>query len=150
MKVRAIEVDDVPRAQRADVAFLLSLVEDPEPLAAALSKSERRWLKRHPRVGRSNLFLLPGDCQSHGRCDGVSAPHTRRLGYWRARDSAGACRCATGARSPERAAGMPNGLHRANYPHSRSFQRGRQKPAHAAGRNRFSQAAGHFYVFPRA
>ena len=48
VKVRAIEVDDVPRAQRADVAFLLSLVEDPEPLAAALSKSERRWLKRHP------------------------------------------------------------------------------------------------------
>ena len=48
VKVRAIEVDDVPRAQRADVAFLLSLVEDPDLLAAALSKSERRWLKRHP------------------------------------------------------------------------------------------------------
>jgi hypothetical protein len=33
VKVRAIEVDDVPQAQRADVAFLLSLVEDPDPLA---------------------------------------------------------------------------------------------------------------------
>ena len=50
VKVRAIEVDDVPQAQRADVAFLLSLVEDPDPLAAALSKSERRWLKRRPEL----------------------------------------------------------------------------------------------------
>lgn len=48
VKVRAIEVDDQPDAQRRDVAFLLSLVEDPDPLGVELSKSERGWLRRHP------------------------------------------------------------------------------------------------------
>lgn len=48
VKVRAIEVDDQPEAQRRDVAFLLSLVEDPDPLEAELSKTERGWLRRHP------------------------------------------------------------------------------------------------------
>lgn len=32
VKVRAIDVDDVPDAQRSDVGFLLSLVEDPDEL----------------------------------------------------------------------------------------------------------------------
>lgn len=48
VKMRAIEVADQPDAQRRDVAFLLSLVEDPDPLAVDLSKSERGWLRRHP------------------------------------------------------------------------------------------------------
>lgn len=47
VKVRAIEVDDQPEAQRHDVAFLLSLVEDPDPLEAELSTAERGWLRRH-------------------------------------------------------------------------------------------------------
>jgi hypothetical protein len=60
VKVRAIEVDDVPRAQRADVAFLLSLVEDPDPLIAALSKTERRWLTRHPEFADSTYPCYQG------------------------------------------------------------------------------------------
>ncbi|MDQ3822954.1 MAG: hypothetical protein M3321_06915 [Actinomycetota bacterium] len=51
VKMRAIEVDDVPRAQRADVALLLSLVEDPDPLVDEIRKTERGWLRRHPYFG---------------------------------------------------------------------------------------------------
>lgn len=47
VKVRAIEVDDVPAAQRADVALLLSLVTDPDPLVHDVEAGERRWLRRH-------------------------------------------------------------------------------------------------------
>jgi hypothetical protein len=48
VKVRAIAVDEQPEAQRGDVAFLLSLVDDPDPLDVEISSSERRWLRRHP------------------------------------------------------------------------------------------------------
>ena len=48
VKVRAIEIDDAPNAQRADVALLLQLVRDPDELAQALKGSERGWLQRHP------------------------------------------------------------------------------------------------------
>ena len=48
VKIRAISVDDQPEAQRGDVAFLLSLVDDPNPLDAEILPSERRWLRRHP------------------------------------------------------------------------------------------------------
>ena len=51
VKVRAIEVDDEPQAQRSDVAFLLSLVEDPDELASQCSPSERTWLRKHPYFG---------------------------------------------------------------------------------------------------
>jgi hypothetical protein len=44
VKIRAIDVDDEPRAQRSDVAFLLSLVEDPDELAKKCSATERGWL----------------------------------------------------------------------------------------------------------
>jgi hypothetical protein len=47
VKVRAILVDDQPEAQRQDVAFLLSLVDDPDLLVADLSRSERGWLRKH-------------------------------------------------------------------------------------------------------
>jgi hypothetical protein len=48
IKIRAVEVDDQPDAQRKDVAFLLSLIDDPDPLAQEMSSQERRWLRRHP------------------------------------------------------------------------------------------------------
>jgi hypothetical protein len=51
IKVRAIVVDDVPDAQRQDVAFLLSLIEDPQPLIEDLSPRERSWLRRHGYFG---------------------------------------------------------------------------------------------------
>jgi hypothetical protein len=47
VKVRAIAVDEQPEAQRGDVAFLLSLVDDPYPLDVEISNSERRWLRLH-------------------------------------------------------------------------------------------------------
>jgi hypothetical protein len=47
VKIRAISIDDQREAQRQDVAFLLSLVDDPNPLAADLSSSERGWLRKH-------------------------------------------------------------------------------------------------------
>jgi len=47
VKIRAIEKDDVPDAQRADVALLLHLVEDPDELARDLSRAEKGWLRRH-------------------------------------------------------------------------------------------------------
>jgi hypothetical protein len=48
VKIRAIAVDEQPEAQRGDVAFLLSLVDDPDPLDVEISDSERLWLRRHP------------------------------------------------------------------------------------------------------
>jgi hypothetical protein len=54
VKVRAIDVDDVPEAQRSDVAFLLSLVEDPDELAKQCSRAERGWLRKHPYFGDPN------------------------------------------------------------------------------------------------
>jgi hypothetical protein len=53
VKVRAIAVDEQPEAQRGDVAFLLSLVDDPDPLDVEISSSERRWLRRHPEFSDS-------------------------------------------------------------------------------------------------
>ncbi|MDQ2980710.1 MAG: hypothetical protein M3R26_00065 [Actinomycetota bacterium] len=47
VKVRAIEVDDLPDAQRADVALLLQLIDDPDTLAEDLAGTERKWLRRH-------------------------------------------------------------------------------------------------------
>jgi hypothetical protein len=47
VKVRAIDTDDVPNAQRSDVALLLQLVENPDELAGALTRTEKRWLRRH-------------------------------------------------------------------------------------------------------
>lgn len=45
--VRAIDVHDAPDDKRRDAALLLSLVEDPDPLEADLSKGERKWLRAH-------------------------------------------------------------------------------------------------------
>ncbi len=46
VKARAVAVDDLADAQREDLAFLLSLVEDPFAMADELSRNERRWLDR--------------------------------------------------------------------------------------------------------
>jgi hypothetical protein len=54
VKVRAIDVDDVPDAQRTDLAFLLWLVEDPDELAKQCSIAERGWLRKHPYFGDPN------------------------------------------------------------------------------------------------
>ena len=53
VKVRAIAVDEQPEAQRGDVAFLLSLVDDPDPFDVEISNGERRWLRRHPEFSDS-------------------------------------------------------------------------------------------------
>ena len=46
IKARAVEVDDTPEAQLGDVAFLLTLVEDPRVLLKQLRGKERSWLRR--------------------------------------------------------------------------------------------------------
>jgi hypothetical protein len=51
IKARAIDVSDVPDAQRRDFAFLLSLVADPRRLASELSSNEKRWLRRQASMG---------------------------------------------------------------------------------------------------
>ena len=45
-KACAVEVDDVPDAQRADLALLLSLVKDPLAMAAELQGKDRQRLRR--------------------------------------------------------------------------------------------------------
>lgn len=45
-KSRAVEVDDAPAAQRRDLAFLYSLIENPEVVAATLDWDEIAWLRR--------------------------------------------------------------------------------------------------------
>lgn len=45
VKARAVGVDDVPEAQREDLAFLLSLVSDPYEMRGQLRRTERNWLR---------------------------------------------------------------------------------------------------------
>jgi hypothetical protein len=45
IKARAIRTHSDPDAQRADLALLLSLVEDPRALGAEMSTKEKRWLR---------------------------------------------------------------------------------------------------------
>jgi hypothetical protein len=51
VKLRAIDVDDVPDAQRADVALLLGLVADPDDLVPQLTNRDRRVIRRHAYFG---------------------------------------------------------------------------------------------------
>lgn len=74
VKVRAISVDDQPRAQRADVAFLLALVQDPDPLVAELTPSERQWLRRRRYFGDPSDTCYRGIAQA-----GEAATVYRRL-----------------------------------------------------------------------
>jgi hypothetical protein len=48
VKLEAIAVDDVPDAQKADVAVLLSLATDRDQLSTDLSSGERRLVQRYP------------------------------------------------------------------------------------------------------
>ena len=50
VKARAISVDDQPQAQRTDLAFLLSLVAEPDLLLSEMSGAESGWLRRHPEM----------------------------------------------------------------------------------------------------
>lgn len=54
IKARAVDVDDVPQAQLRDLAFLLSLANDPLGMAASLSSSERKWLRRREELRESD------------------------------------------------------------------------------------------------
>lgn len=45
VKARAVGVDDVPESQRVDLAFLLSLGQNPRSLRDTLASAERRWLR---------------------------------------------------------------------------------------------------------
>lgn len=47
VKLRAIDVDDLPDAQRADVAMLLGLATEPDSIAHELTRKDRKILKRH-------------------------------------------------------------------------------------------------------
>jgi hypothetical protein len=46
IKARSLLVHDDPEAQREDLLRLLSLVDDPRAMAAQVSRTERRWLRR--------------------------------------------------------------------------------------------------------
>lgn len=46
VKARAVDVDDLPDAQREDLAFLLTLVSEPFLMATKLRGGERGWLRR--------------------------------------------------------------------------------------------------------
>jgi hypothetical protein len=46
VKARAVSVDDLPENQRLDLAFLLTLADDPPSLASELRGEERSWLRK--------------------------------------------------------------------------------------------------------
>jgi hypothetical protein len=54
LKARAVEVDDVPASQLSDLAFLLSLVEDPRKLVGQFQGKERSWLRRRKELSDRN------------------------------------------------------------------------------------------------
>lgn len=69
-KAGAVLVDDVPDAQRFDLAFLLSLVEDPLALREKLSRGDRRKLvARHGLSDMTNPVWakLDSEAQDQGR-----------------------------------------------------------------------------------
>lgn len=54
-KAVAVDVDDVPDAQRLDLALLLGLVEDPVELAEQLTKKDRQRLRRRSEMADADL-----------------------------------------------------------------------------------------------
>ena len=68
VKARAVDVDDVPESQLQDLAFLLSIVADPDELRADLSNSERGWLRRRAELVEREatpwLALAPEDADN--------------------------------------------------------------------------------------
>jgi hypothetical protein len=75
VKLRAIDVDDLPDAQRADVAMLLSLATEPDSLARELTRKDRKILKRH-------AYFADLDDERWGRFD-ADNPETVALVYRR-------------------------------------------------------------------
>ena len=68
LKSRAVDVDDAPENQRADLALLLSFVDQPERLAARLVGRERSWLRRRKELDDSGaLCWAPLDAGSRQR-----------------------------------------------------------------------------------
>jgi hypothetical protein len=69
-KAVAVDVDDMPEAQRIDLALLLSLVEDPIELAEELTKKDRQRLRARSEMRESDQrawFNLPDDLADRGR-----------------------------------------------------------------------------------
>lgn len=69
-KAVAVDVDDVPDAQRLDLALLLSLVEDPIALGAQLTKKDRQRLRTRQEmadVDQQAWASLPVDAADRGR-----------------------------------------------------------------------------------
>lgn len=50
-KACAVDVDDVPDAQRSDLALLLSLIDEPLRMAAELDRKDRQRLRRRSEMG---------------------------------------------------------------------------------------------------
>ena len=68
-KACAVEVDDVPDAQRSDLALLLSLVEDPLSMAAELQPKDRQRLRRRGEMGdptHQSWLILDQDAADRG------------------------------------------------------------------------------------
>ncbi len=56
LKCRAVDVDDAPENQRADLALLLSFVGEPEQLAGRLVGRERSWLRRRREIDHAGAL----------------------------------------------------------------------------------------------
>lgn len=71
IKARAVDVDDVPRAQLADLAFLLSLIKDPAGMREELSNRERGWLRRRTELSERDSAVR--DTLAAGEADDALA-----------------------------------------------------------------------------
>jgi hypothetical protein len=60
LKAKAIAVDDIPDAQRTDVATLLSLDVDWETFRGELTPAERALLRRYPEFGDLDNTVYDG------------------------------------------------------------------------------------------
>lgn len=69
-KAVAVDVDDVPEAQRLDLAMLLSLVGDPFEMAGQLTKKDRQRLRARSEMADAEARAwasLPPDAGDRGR-----------------------------------------------------------------------------------
>ena len=69
-KAVAVDVDDVPEAQRTDLALLLSLVDDPLELARELTKKDRQRLRSRSEMAEADQPFwtsLPEGLADRGR-----------------------------------------------------------------------------------
>ena len=69
-KACAVDVDDVPDAQRSDLALLLSLVEDPLAMASHLGRKDRRRLRKRAEMNsrtHPSWDTFDGDTAERGR-----------------------------------------------------------------------------------